>query len=39
MRPLLTRGVVRRALPNGLTVLAKPVRGFGVVAIQTWVRR
>jgi zinc protease len=38
MRPQLTRGVTRRVLDNGLTVLVKPVPGFGVVAIQTWVK-
>jgi len=38
MRPQLTRGVTRRVLDNGLTVLVKPVPGFGVVAVQTWVK-
>jgi len=38
MQPSLTRGVIRRVLDNGLTVLVKPVPGFGVAAVQTWVK-
>lgn len=34
----LTHGVRRRVLPNGLTVLVRPVHAAPVVAITTWVK-
>jgi zinc protease len=34
----LSQGVVKKVLPNGLTVLIKPVNSAPVVAINAWVR-
>lgn len=38
MASFLTKGVRRRILPNGLTVLVRPVHATPVVAINTWVK-
>jgi zinc protease len=38
MTSSLTHGVRRQVLPNGLTVLVRPVHAAPVVAINTWVK-
>ena len=34
----MTPAVLKETLPNGLTIILKPTKGFGIVALQTFIR-